>query len=92
MEIERTPQGIRLDARVSLGDLVSVITAVVLVTLAYGALSARLAVAENEMSTVKQQIDRLGSAQEKTIERIDARLQRIDDKLSEKMDKIEAGK
>lgn len=92
MEIERTPDGFRLDARVSLGDLISVVTAVVLVTLAYGALSARLAVAENEQGTIKQQLDRLSLSQDRTIERIDIRLQRIEDKLSDKVDKAEAGK
>ena len=87
MNVHQEKTGWRVDKSLSLGDLLSVVTAVVLVSLAYGRLSAADDVHDTKISQLREQ--RL-----EDITRGDARyreilesLQRIEAKMDGKADK-----
>ena len=86
--IERGEQeGWKFDRTLSLGDLVSVVTAAVMVVASYFALSERVSLVEERVVTNTainaKQDDRL----EKLLSSIDTKLERLDDKLDRKIDK-----
>lgn len=88
MMIEREPDGQwRFDRTLSLGDLVSVVTATVMVVISYATLSERLALVEQRASATEQVNTRQDARLEALLTQIDAKLTRLDDKLDRKIDK-----
>lgn len=77
----------KIDKSLSLGDLLSVVTAVVLVSLAYGRLSAADDVHDAKIAQLREQrIEDMQRAEARTNEILES-LRRIEGKLDGKVDK-----
>ena len=88
MMIERDEQqGWKFDRTLSLGDLVSVVTAAVMVVASYFALSERLALVEQRTNVATDVNTKQDARLEALLNQIDAKLERLDDKLDRKIDK-----
>lgn len=88
MMVERFPDGRwKFDRTLSLGDLVSVVTAAVMVVASYFALSERLALVEQRTNQATETNTKQDVRLEALLTQIDAKLERLDDKLDRKIDK-----
>ena len=88
MMVEQEPgRGWKFDRTLSLGDLVSVITAAVPGAAPYPTLSERIALVEHRATTNAEINAKQDGRLEALLTSIDAKLARLDDKLDRKLDK-----
>lgn len=84
---EPITRGWHLDKRVSAGHIVTTMLALVAAVIAYAELKGRVDVNERALMALSERIDRAEDRNERQFREIKALLQRIDDKLDDKVDK-----
>ena len=84
---EPITRGWHLDKRVSVGHIVTTMLALVAAVIAYAELKGRVDVNERALMELAQRIDRSESRNDRQFQEIKDLLQRIDDKLDDKVDK-----